>query len=105
LTELAEDRTQALAATRITTEERLYEVAGGYVPKASVVVHAELAEDTAGAIARAATRLDVDVIAIGTHGRTGMSHVLMGSVAEAVVRNATVPVLVVGPKVKVVPPA
>ncbi len=38
---------------------------------------------------------DIDIIVIGTHGRTGLSHVLMGSVAEYVVRQAPCPVLVV----------
>jgi nucleotide-binding universal stress UspA family protein len=36
-----------------------------------------------------------DLIAIGTHGRTGMSHLLLGSVAEKVVRLANRPVLTV----------
>ncbi|MEZ6095379.1 MAG: universal stress protein [Pirellulaceae bacterium] len=37
----------------------------------------------------------VDLIVLGTHGRTGLSRVLMGSVAEAVVRKADCPVLAV----------
>ncbi len=36
-----------------------------------------------------------DLIVIGTHGRTGLAHFLNGSVAEEVVRNARLPVLVV----------
>jgi universal stress protein A len=36
-----------------------------------------------------------DIIVIGSHGRTGLSHVLIGSVAETVVRHASCPVLVV----------
>ena len=36
-----------------------------------------------------------DLIVIGTHGRTGLRHALMGSVAERVVRHAACPVLVV----------
>ncbi len=35
----------------------------------------------------------VDLIVMGTHGRTGLSHVLMGSVAEGIVRHAHCPVL------------
>jgi nucleotide-binding universal stress UspA family protein len=34
-----------------------------------------------------------DLIVMGTHGRRGMAHLLMGSVAENVVRTATCPVL------------
>jgi nucleotide-binding universal stress UspA family protein len=37
-----------------------------------------------------------DLIVIGTHGRTGLTHMLMGSVAEKVVRLAECPVMVVG---------
>jgi nucleotide-binding universal stress UspA family protein len=37
---------------------------------------------------------DVDLIVMGTHGRTGLTHALMGSVAEKVVRLAPCPVLV-----------
>lgn len=38
---------------------------------------------------------EVDVIVMGTHGRGGVAHLLMGSVAEAVVRTAPCPVLTV----------
>ena len=38
---------------------------------------------------------DVDLIVAPTHGRTGLPHVLIGSVAERVVRHATCPVLVI----------
>lgn len=38
---------------------------------------------------------NVDVIVIATHGRTGLSHVFLGSVAEGVVRHAPCPVLIV----------
>jgi nucleotide-binding universal stress UspA family protein len=37
----------------------------------------------------------IDLIVMGTHGRTGVSHLLMGSVAERVVRTAPCPVLTV----------
>lgn len=37
----------------------------------------------------------VDLIVLGTHGHTGLSHVLLGSVAEKVVRHAKCPVLTV----------
>jgi nucleotide-binding universal stress UspA family protein len=46
-------------------------------------------------IAEAAKRLKAGLIVISTHGRTGLSHVLMGSTAERVVRHAPCPVLTV----------
>lgn len=44
-------------------------------------------------IVRIATEEKADLIVIGTHGRTGLKRVLMGSVAEAVMRHAHCPVL------------
>lgn len=38
---------------------------------------------------------EIDLIALGTHGRTGLSHALLGSVAENVARHAPCPVLIV----------
>jgi nucleotide-binding universal stress UspA family protein len=50
-------------------------------------------------IVAAATETKADLIAIGTHGRRGLAHALLGSVAEKVVRVAPCPVLTVrGPK-------
>ncbi|NTW46595.1 MAG: universal stress protein [Chlorobaculum sp.] len=39
--------------------------------------------------------LDVSMLIMGSHGKTGLSRLLMGSVAEAVVRKANIPVLIV----------
>ena len=44
-------------------------------------------------IARYAADHGADLIAISTHGRTGLRHLVLGSVAEAVLRHAQVPVL------------
>lgn len=40
---------------------------------------------------------NIDLIVMGTHGRTGLKHVLLGSVAEKVIRMATCPVMVTRP--------
>lgn len=48
------------------------------------------------AICRTAEQTQADLIVIGSHGRTGLRHILLGSVAEQVVRYATCPVVVVG---------
>jgi nucleotide-binding universal stress UspA family protein len=49
----------------------------------------------ATAIVQAAERLNVDAVAMGSHGRHGLRRALLGSVAEAVVRHARKPVLIV----------
>ncbi len=46
-------------------------------------------------IVKLAQKEDVDAIILGTHGRTGLSRLLMGSVAESVVRNAPCPVVTI----------
>ena len=50
--------------------------------------------DPAGEVVRLAADEGVDMIVMGTHGRTGLTRLLMGSVAEAIVRRAPCPVLV-----------
>ena len=51
------------------------------------------AESPARAICDRVSEIDADLIVIATHGRTGLKHLLIGSVAEQVVRQAQVPVL------------
>ena len=58
-----------------------------------LVVHGEAASE----IVRVAREHHVDLIVISSHGRTGLGRILFGSTAEAVVRHATCPVLVVKP--------
>ena len=50
--------------------------------------------DPAAEIVRIATDEQAEMIVLGTHGRTGLSRLLMGSVAEAIVRRAPCPVLI-----------
>jgi nucleotide-binding universal stress UspA family protein len=57
--------------------------------------HRLLAGDPAEAVVRTAEAEKADMIVIGTHGRTGLTRLLMGSVAEAIVRRASCPVLTV----------
>ncbi|HLJ60055.1 MAG TPA: universal stress protein [bacterium] len=64
-------------------------------------VHAEhavleaLGHRVADVIVDESKRWQADLIVIGTHGRRGLHHVLLGSVAEGVVRTTTVPVLLI----------
>jgi nucleotide-binding universal stress UspA family protein len=65
--------------------------ASGITTKVSVV-EARFAVD---AIIASAERLDVDLILVGSHGRSGFGRALLGSVAEEVARRSTRPVLIV----------
>jgi universal stress protein A len=52
------------------------------------------------AICECAKRESADMIVLSTHGRSGLSHLLLGSVAERVLRFAHCPVLTIKPSVK-----
>lgn len=55
----------------------------------------ELGGEPAAEIVRFVAELGCDLIVMGTHGRTGLRHLALGSVAEAVIRAAPCPVLIV----------
>jgi nucleotide-binding universal stress UspA family protein len=57
------------------------------------VEHRMVTGDPADEIVKVADEEHVDLIVMGTHGRTGLRRMLMGSVAESVVRRANCPVL------------
>jgi nucleotide-binding universal stress UspA family protein len=59
------------------------------------VTHFNEYGSTADGILNCSKEFNADLIVIGTHGRSGIDRLLMGSVAESVVRNSHVPVLVV----------
>jgi nucleotide-binding universal stress UspA family protein len=72
-----EDAERVVGAARVTTEKAVGE------PASEIVSFAQ--------------SRGVDLLVLGTHGRTGLEHALMGSVAERVVRKARCPVLTVRP--------
>ncbi|HET9200337.1 MAG TPA: YbaK/EbsC family protein [Dehalococcoidia bacterium] len=90
-----EDRTQAMARAREQAEDYLRAMAGRYLPGASVNVAVQWADHPAEAITDFAQAIGADLIVMGTHGRTGLSHALVGSVAEDTIRLAPVPVTVI----------
>lgn len=65
--------------------------------KGKRVVHATRMGNPFVEIAKYAKEKEIDLIVIGTHGRSALMHVLLGSVAEKVVRKAPCPVLTVRP--------
>jgi len=92
------------AEERAAVLDRLGEIAeaeaDGVPFTASVAVGRPASE-----IVRYAVREQMDLIVVGTHGRTGLAHVVMGSVAEAVVRTALCQVLTVRLRVPAGAPA
>ncbi len=79
--------------------ERALDKAKEVAQQADITVETSLldagGERIASIINNEAARWSADLLVIGTHGRSGFSHLLFGSVAEGVVRGATVPVLLV----------
>ena len=70
-------------------------------PEEQAACHAKLITLTGSPfveIVRYARTNDIDLIVIGTHGRGAIAHMLLGSVAERVVRKAPCPVLTVRPE-------
>jgi nucleotide-binding universal stress UspA family protein len=66
----------------------------------------DLAEgDPASEILKVARQRQCDLIVMGTHGRTGLRHLLMGSVAERIVRKASCPVLTARSPLGQMPPS
>jgi universal stress protein A len=75
-------------------EKRLGELAAQKGTKTVMVETRAVMGEPVWEICQAAEQEQADLIVMGSHGRTGLSHVLLGSVAERVVRHAPCPVLV-----------
>jgi universal stress protein A len=77
------------------SQEELWQMLRQVTPNAPEVEyeHRLLFGSPAEAIVSYAEEKHVDLIVIGTHGRTGLFHIIMGSTAESVVRHANCPVV------------
>jgi universal stress protein A len=89
---LPPDYYQEIEADSLEALEGVLDPAWG---KPYKVVRATLWGDPVGEIVHYAKANAIDLISIATHGRTGLGHVLLGSVAERIVREAPCPVLTV----------
>ncbi|MFV2006410.1 MAG: universal stress protein [Longimicrobiales bacterium] len=87
---LAEGRDRARSNIEAQAEEL---VARGFRAEGKVVVDSS----PAAGIMRAAEELDVDLIAMATHGRAGIARMLLGSVTDKVLRGAHTPILISRP--------
>jgi nucleotide-binding universal stress UspA family protein len=89
---------ESLALTATVREEaarHLSEWRGEIVSHVSVKAVVRDGPKAYHEIVSAASENNVDLIVLGTHGRTGLAHLFLGSTAERVVRHAPCPVLVV----------
>ena len=77
---LLEKHRRQLTEQGITVETKLVETYGGRI---------------GSLISEEAQKWNADLLVVGTHGRKGIAHLLMGSVAEGVARAASIPVLLV----------
>jgi nucleotide-binding universal stress UspA family protein len=88
------DASQVLAELKQSATMRLGQLAkeklNGRVANEIVVT---IATDPGSEVARIAKEWKADVVIMATHGRRGLSHLVLGSVAERVVREAPCPVL------------
>lgn len=81
------------SAYRVLNESIQKAREAGLTPE-SVLLEAK-GHDLAAAIQEDAKQWDADLIVMGTHGHGGLYHLVMGSVAEGVVRHASAPVMLV----------
>jgi len=88
-----------LHETEKKTAEATLAKAAGKVRQSGATVEVSLLDDpgqsVVDAINNEALNWPADLIVIGTHGRSGLTRLLLGSVAEGVVREASVPVLLI----------
>ena len=73
--------------------------AGGFLEGTNTQIQVEYGTDVAKQLLSISEKYKPDLIVLGTHGRTGLTKIWMGSVAEQVFRSSTCPVLTVGPGV------
>jgi len=73
-------------------------LAGLALPEGVTVTHRMCSGEPAPRLAEEAKTGAYDLIVVGTHGRAGVLHLLVGSTAERLIRLSPVPVLVVPPK-------
>lgn len=92
----AEDREQAIERLEASLKDYLANCAAR-LPGLAVQTRVLISDDPARTIIDVAREEAVDWIAMTTHGRSGISRLLAGSVANAVIRSGIAPVLVVHP--------
>jgi nucleotide-binding universal stress UspA family protein len=88
------DEPEMVRIQKEAAENTVRRIQGQYAEKIKITNFTEYGL-TADGILKCGTEFGADMIVIGTHGRTGIDRLFMGSIAENVVRRSKVPVLVV----------
>ena len=78
-------------AEKVATE-KLQSIAQEYLSGTSYEIVTRLSDDPASGILEAEQETNADLVVMATHGRTGVAHLILGSVAEKIVRDSTCPV-------------
>jgi nucleotide-binding universal stress UspA family protein len=90
---------QSLELTRELEIDFLFEAVRRECPE--ITPHVMLGEGTVWrAVEDAVNKNEIDLVVVGTRGRTGIGKAVLGSVAEEILRHASCPVLTVGPRVR-----
>lgn len=84
-------------ADRAALERRLLALAPSAIANVNVRAHVVAGDDAAQAIGESAERLGADVVVIASRARSGLSRVLLGSVADKLLRTCRRPVLILRP--------
>jgi nucleotide-binding universal stress UspA family protein len=97
-------QTQALKAhlrrSGKAARQYLRDFTGPLLPEGVSADHLLVEEDAVSAILNTVRKWKPGLLVMGTHGRTGLTHIRLGSVMESVLRQSTVPLLTVGPNLK-----
>ncbi len=101
---LGYDSFSNLGALQTNTVDELHKAAENYLDSTKQHLGDETIQivvkdgDFGEVILETATELNVDIIVMGTHGRRGLDKILMGSVAEKVLRHSSVPLFIIPTK-------
>jgi universal stress protein A len=96
--QLAPETAQSSGAAESAAETKLERIGHQKLKAGTRYEILVMTGDPAVEVLQTATRLGIDLIVMATHGRKGLRRLVLGSVAERVVREAQCPVLTVKPK-------
>jgi len=91
---VVESHGEAMERLEREQQNRLRDIAVEHFPGGDWFCHTRWSREPADKIVQVANNLDVDVVVMATHGRSGVSNLVAGSVTQAVIKRSGRPVLV-----------